>query len=239
MTPAQTFANALIEAHRTGQRADVSSLPLPGFAEALEIQQKVQADLGTVAGFKVARSPEGPPIMAPIAARRVVQSGAEVSVQDVLGIELEVGFEVLSVPTGDPLDHPERHFRPRIVIELVDTRMAGSDHAPLAKLADMQINAGLVVGPALDGWDGRDFGVVDAALRCGDTQVIDGQATVPGGSALANLALLCAHVGNHCGGLQAGQIVITGSLSGLEYFPAGTDVIGRIDGLGEIRCFLR
>ena len=69
-------------------------------------------------------------------------------------------------------------------------------------------------------------------------QVIAGPVTVPGGSALSNLKLFLDHVGDHCGGLQPGQIVITGSLSGIDYFPGGTEVRGSIEGFGEVTCHL-
>ncbi|MFZ7093077.1 hydratase [Primorskyibacter sp. 2E233] len=238
MTATATFAAALIEAHKTGRRADATQLSTPDYAEALEIQRQVQSHLGAVGGFKVAQRPGGPPVIAPICADRTVPSGAAIAVRDQLGIELEIGFELITEPSGDLMARPQDHFRPHIVVELVDTRMTGADDDPLKKFADMQINAGLVVGPALDGWDGSDFGTVTASLRCGETQVIDGKVTVPDGSALESLAVFCAHVGDHCGGLKKGQIVITGSLSGLVYFPGGRDVTGVIEGFGKVTCRL-
>jgi 2-keto-4-pentenoate hydratase len=69
--------------------------------------------------------------------------------------------------------------------------------------------------------------------------VLSGGATVPGGSALENLALLCTNLGDHCGGLKLGQTVITGSISGLDYFSAGTDVVGNVAGFGTVSCQLR
>ncbi|MDV7145902.1 hydratase [Tropicimonas sp. TH_r6] len=233
MTTVDTISAALIEAHRADKRMEANKLPEPDYGEALEIQQRVQSKLGAVSGFKVVDRGDAPPLMAPITAARTVPSGSSVPVRDKLGIELEIGFELIAEPAPEMMDKPNAFFRPRIVIELVDTRLDG-DAAAMQKLADTQINAGLVVGPALEAWDGCDFGVMTAALRCGDEQVIDGEASVPGGSALSNLALFCASVGTHCGGLQKGQIVITGSLSGLDYFAGGRDVAGKIKGIGEI-----
>ena len=238
MTMTDTFAEALIAARRTGLRADAGALASPDYDAALQIQRRVQAQIGAVGGFKVGARPEGPPTLAPIPAARILPSGAEVTVRDRMGIELEIGFELIAEPGEDPMRDPAAVFRPRIVLELVDTRLNGGNDDPMMKLADMLLNDGLILGPALTDWDGEDFGHVTAALTCGDRQVIDGTVEVPGGSALANLRLLCAHLGDHCGGLQKGQIVITGSLPGLPYFPAGTQVSGRIDGLGEISCSL-
>ncbi|EBA09567.1 hypothetical protein [Sagittula stellata] len=237
MTTTEAYAAALIQAHASRQRADATALPAPTYDEALAIQSRVMPTLGAVSGFKVADRVDGPPVIAPIPASRTLATGAVVPVIDLLGIELEIGFECLTDGAAD-LKTPAQYFRPRIVLELVDTRLTGRELDPMTKLADMQINAGLILGPVLEDWDGSDFSTVNARLTCNDRTVIDGPATVPGGSALANLALFCAHVGQHCGGLRQGQTVITGSLSGLEYFPAGTKVAGHIDGFGGIGCTL-
>ncbi|SMX33202.1 hydratase [Maliponia aquimaris] len=238
MTLAQTFADALIEAHRSGTRADAAALQAPDYAQALEIQRRVQATLGPVGGFKVGTRPEGAPMMAPISAAKVARSGAARTVNGRMGIELEVGLELLTDPVPDMMANPQRHFRPCVLIEIVDTRLTGADDNAAMKLADMQINDGMVVGPALDDWDGSDFGTATARLTCGETTVVDGPVSVPGGSALKNLALLLDNLGDHCGGLAKGQIVITGSVSGLAWFPAGTDVDGWIEGLGAVSCRL-
>ncbi|MCA0938619.1 hydratase [Salipiger pacificus] len=238
------FVAAAQRAHETGLRfvPAAGGIALPSDRdECLAVQAAVAEARGAVAGFKVAAG-SGPvaPVVAPIAAADVVAVGGSVAVKDQLGIELEIGFELLKPLPGPGLPEPvAEYFVPRPVIELVDTRLegAGAD-APLLKLADMQINAGLVSGAALEGWDGSDFGTVEARLVAGEAVVLDGVASVPGGSALANLRLLCEVLGDHCGGLQPGQVVITGSLCGLPYFPAGTEVSGEIAGLGTVAVSL-
>src|SRR3546814_4924054 len=51
--------------------------------------------------------------------------------------------------------------------------------------------------------------------------LIDGPATMPGGNPFDLLAELVRSCGNHCGGLQRGQIVTTGSFTGMRFFAAG------------------
>lgn len=238
MSPTDRLAEALIAAQQSGARADAAQFDIPDYAAALSVQRRVSAALGPVAGFKVAPFRPGAPILAPIPAARVHGAGAEIAVGDRMGIELEIGFELLRPVAPQMLERPAEFFRPRLVIELVDQRLAGTEIDPLLKLADLQLNHGLVLGPALPDWDGSDFTRIEARLRCGETRVIDGMVEVPGGSALANLALLCAHVGDHCGGLQPGQHVITGSVSGLSYFPAGTEIAAEIAGFGALSLAL-
>ncbi|MFK7889826.1 MAG: hypothetical protein AB8B63_03340 [Granulosicoccus sp.] len=238
VTPDHKLVKALVDAHRLGRRADAAQFMAPNYAQALEIQQQVQSTLGPVGGFKVARRAEGAPVIAPISSNRIIPSGSDVHIVDTMGIELEIGFELISHTSPKDADELWNHFRPRIVLELVDTRLDGAENDPMMKLADMQINSGLVVGPAFANWNGKDFGTVEATLTCSEQRVIGGTATVPGSSALTMLSLLLNHVGNHCGGLRQGQIVITGSLSGLHYFSAGTDVLGSISGFGGVSCYL-
>ncbi len=229
------FTTRLTEAQRAGTRLTPAGGLPASRDEALRVQAGVCAAMGRAGGFKVARPAGGDVLLAPILADRIVMDGAEVPVRGRMGIELEVGFELLVPLDAQWRQAPADYLRPRVVVELIDTRVEGPDaETPLVKLADMQVNHGLVVGPAAENWDGSDFGTVQARLRCGDTQVLDGEATVPGGSALQMVELLRQELGEHCGGLQPGQYLITGSLSGLQYYEAGQDVRGAVAGLGEI-----
>ena len=208
-------------------------------ADAYYIQSAVAAQMGAVGGFKTARKGDAPPIMAPIFAADIVPSGADVAVVGLLGIELEVGFEIIGDCPANMaslgVSDLAQLLRPVAVIELVDTRVTGpSADDQIVKLADNQINAGLVVGAFAPDWDGSDFGTLQARMQAGDDVILDGQATVPGGSALETFAALNRQIGDHCGGFKRGQIVITGSLHPLVYYPAGTKVAGWIEGIGTV-----
>lgn len=240
MTDSTDLADALIDAHLNGSSI-APSAPSLSRAEIMAVQARVSAALGPVAGFKVGTSPDGPPILAPIQTRYVVANGGTRAVPEKLGIELEVGFELVEpLPSPGLPARPERHFRPCAVLELVETRLSGAAaERPDLKFADFQINAGLAVGDRRRDWDGTDFGTLRARLVSDTETVLDGEASVPGGSALANLDLLLVSLGDHCGGLQVGQIVITGSLCGLPWFTPDADVSGWIEGLGEVSVRVR
>ena len=237
MTPTD-IAKALIAAHQTGERAAPPRTTLTRDA-ILSLQSEVCDALGSVAGFKVGAT-DGLPIIAPIPAIYVTQNGAARSVRDALGVELEVGFELIKpLPAAELPPKPEDYFRPVVVLELVETRLTGdAADDPLYKFADLQINAGMVVGDVMHGWNGSDFGELTARLGTVERCVLDGATSVPGGSALAHLDLLLRHLGDHCGGLCVGQVAITGSVCGLPWFNAGDLVTGRIDGLGEVSIHL-
>ncbi|SNT12525.1 hypothetical protein [Tropicimonas sediminicola] len=225
----------LVAAHRTGARISPAAASLSR-EEILRVQGGVADALGAVAGFKVAPVPGSEPILAPIPACYVVGNGGQKPVTERFGVELEIGFELMRpLPEGGAPERLEDYFRPCAMFELVDTRLAGEAAEDAAyKFADLQINAGYVQGDVLEGWDGSDFGVVTARLKAGEEMPLDGDTSVPGGSALSNLRLFLEKVGDHCGGLKVGQIVITGSVCGLLYFPKGTELAGEIDGIGKV-----
>ncbi|MGY9048998.1 hypothetical protein P775_13290 [Puniceibacterium antarcticum] len=239
MTPFDPFADALIAAHRSGMRSAPDGAVPTTVAEAYYVQSRVIAALGHVAGFKVGLKPGEAAIMAPIRAQHALPSGATVALGDRMGIELEVGWKIIAplpAPGSDDFDAAlERCVQPVPVIELVDTRLSGPlAEDAIAKLADFQINYGLIVGPPLTDWDGRDFGTVTGRMQAGESLFLDGPTEVPGGSALATLKALIAAIGDHCGGLRVGQFVITGSLHPLSYVDAAGEVTGHIDGLGAV-----
>ncbi|MGS4946132.1 2-keto-4-pentenoate hydratase [Meridianimarinicoccus sp. RP-17] len=237
---APALARSILEAFATAHRAGCDAAPVDA-AAAYAVQAAVAARRGPVAGFKTARKPGQPQIMAPIMAGDVIDSGTSMAslFGGPLGIELELGLRI-AAPLPDPDDQDFVKalggcVEPLAVIELVDTRLDGPAATdPLSKLADAQINAALVIGPTLRGWDGGPLTGAMARMTAGEDTLLDGPATVPGGDARETLHALAAMIGGHCGGLKPGQIVITGSLHPLTYVAPGTPVDGWIDGCGTV-----
>lgn len=240
-----TLVSRFVEARVCGKPASLSDLPNIALTtdEAYQIQAEVARQIGPIGGFKVANKPASR-IMAPIFAKDMYRSPATLSVSpdEEIGIELEIGFRIdAALPS---LDTPDRksivaqRLSAVAVIEIVRTRMQG-DASPELKLADNQINGGLVVGEPIKEWSRGAVGEVDARLRLGDRGVVDGRVTVPGGDAFENFLVLEAMIGAHCGGLKPGQIVITGSLNGLPYVRGALDVRGEITGFGGVSIDLR
>ncbi len=239
--PISELVSEILAARRGGRLVDPDrpGLSLAGADAAYRIQADVARQIGPVGGFKVANKANAPRIMAPIFAEDILNAPATVIVprDEPIGIELEVGFRVdAPLPAKDASGRRDALavcLSGVAVIEIVRTRLqAGAP--PLLKLADNQINGGLVVGAPVRDWQALPMGELQAYLRLGADTVLDGPARVPGGDAFENFLVLEDMVGNHCGGLQPGHIVITGSLNGLPYVEGETEVLGKIEGLGEV-----
>jgi len=212
-------------------------------ADAYAIQTGVMAALGPVGGWKVSRpAPDQPATRAPIRAVAVRPSPAvwPPTESRLRGLELEIGFRIDGVlPAADASDFPARlaaAVTPLPVFEILDSRLAAPQQAgALWILADCQMNAGLVCGAPPQGkWRPEDFDRPLVQLMADDVEICAGPATLPGGTPFALLTELVRGCGDHCGGLQPGQIVTTGSFTGMRFFPPGTTLSGRIAGMAPL-----
>ena len=242
MSTLESIAARLLAVRRGGSPlADYSGGPADE-AQALAVQRLVAAETGPVGGFKAARRGPGiAPLMAPLRLDGRIGSGgvADPATTRLCGAELEIGFLfVAEPPQPDAPDFAARlraavHAVP--VIEIVESRLLDPEGAgPLWKLADDQINGAVVLGTPVADWQGLDVVAPSVNLSIGGTVVQTGPATVPGGNAFETLSDLVRHVGDHCGGLRAGHLVITGALTGLRYAAPGDAVEGDIAGLGSV-----
>lgn len=222
-------------------RADALSLTVE---DAYAVQRGVAAGLGPVGGFKFAQRPGEAAIMAPIHAADIRPSPATAPTGgEAVGVELEVGFRILAAPPDPEAPDFRERLRacvaPLAVIELVQARLVDPDAAaPLLRLADHQLNGGLVTGSGPVDWQGGALAEVAVHLSFDGKTAVEGPVRLPFGDAFECLARLVAMAGSHCGGVQPGQIVITGSLNGLPWIAPGTAVRGRIGGIGEVEVDL-
>ena len=238
-------AAVLLAARKTMLPAPTADLP--GVPRHLEdvyaVQARVMDEIGPAGAFKTGRAKPGDvPVFAPIAASAVRASPAAFlgSELRLVGIELEIAFLVdAELP---PLDAPDFAARAREcvsavpVIEVVDSRLADVDTVnPLWKLADNQINGGLVTGLPIKDWSLLDLESVSIDLTAGSETLASGPAKVPGGDAFDIFCACAKALGSHCGGLTPGRLVTTGSTMGLIYIEKGRTVTGEIKGLGRVQ----
>lgn len=213
---------------------------LPGFDTVYAIQSGVMAKLGKVGGWKVGRWDAGSPLVfAPIRADLIRPAPDTRQPVDcrLRGAELEVAFRIdakLPSPgSHDFLPALAACVTPMAVFEIVDSRLVDPKAASkLWQLADFQLNAGLVHGASLTTpWQPEDFAHPTVQLTADGANVAAGPAKLNTNTPFGMLADLVRTCGDHCGGVQPGQIVTTGSFTGLHFFDKGVTLTGRIASL--------
>jgi 2-keto-4-pentenoate hydratase len=215
--------------------------------EACAVQDATVAALGTVGGWKVgASSPTAEPSAAPLlgAVIRADPAQWELPKGASVGIEGELAFRFARplLPRAEPYGEDEvwdaiDALHP--AIELVQSRFADPQAMDkLALLADNLANYGFCYGAAVPDWRHIDF------LRQPVSLIIDGaeRARAVGGNAAGHPRRLLVWLANHCvqrgRGLAAGQIVTTGTHTGLATLTAPAEVVVRFADVGEARLTL-
>ncbi|CAN7760853.1 MULTISPECIES: 2-keto-4-pentenoate hydratase [unclassified Variovorax] len=237
-------ARALYIARRDGRRVPSALVQPADRHEAYAIQDATLAALGTVGGWKVgARAPGLEPTCAPLPAEGLRSDGALLKgpAWRLRGIEVEVGFQLgVDLPsraapyTLDELAFAIESVLP--VIEVVETRLAdwlgaGSD----AQLADLLSHGALVLGrrqPFEPAW--FDLAKVEAVLRFGEQIVAHTVGEHPSPDAGTLLEWLANHCSARGVGLKAGQVITSGSCTGMLFASQGTAVRVEIAGLAPL-----
>ncbi|MBX6744311.1 MAG: fumarylacetoacetate hydrolase family protein [Acetobacteraceae bacterium] len=242
----QAAASLLLTARREAAplAADrLARLPIASRADAYAIQERVAAELGPVGAWKVgASSPEAEPARAPIQAAAIHVSPAVLPAAAFhrIGIEVEIAYRLgCDLPARQaPYGRAEVEAAIEAVlpaIEVVDTRLA--DHEAMGalwKLADNQLNGGLVLGAPRADWRAVDPATQPVRLRVDGALVHEGRGGNAAGDPIRLLVWLANACGSHCGGLRRGQVVTTGTLTGLRFVGSGAEIHAALPGLGEV-----
>lgn len=234
-----TMARQLAQARRAGARITLEDAPR-NFEEGFAVQDQVVAMLGEpVIGWKAIEMPDGLVIFAPLLAGGQVPAGGTWTVKgdQLAGIELEISFRMgRDVPAGaSPAEILDCVGSAHVVFELCQSRNAGPDSLPRhVGLADCILNAGVVVGPEFTGWRTRDLNGVPGRLEVNGKVHVEGKSVDP----IRVLQALAPAMPARGKALKAGQIVITGSLIGMNWFGGRHELVGEIDGCGTVRASL-
>ncbi len=255
MTPNQIrdAVDRLIEARRTGT-------PLAGLPEACRpatmadgyaIQEAFVASFGQpVAGWKVGCTAEASqrlfgieePFYGPVLAPLVFASPAELPAAGfpMRGIECEFAFQLAAdfEPREEPYqpdDVAERVSAPIPAIEIVSPRLDHPiKHGAPSAVADCGVNGALVLGAPTFDWQSLDL--ANHAVRL----TIDGEPKAAGTGALVlghPLNVLAWFVNRYTASgrtLPAGQIVSTGTTTGLVILEPGQTAVGDFGVLGQV-----
>ncbi|MDB5564728.1 MAG: 2-keto-4-pentenoate hydratase [Tardiphaga sp.] len=235
-----TAAEMLAEARRSGKLIEALPVVPSSVADAHAIQDRVAALLDeTVGAFKASAPDGGEPTRGLIYSRMIRRSPARMSVAEVphLGVEGETAFRFTrDLPArGEPYTREEvaKAVALMPVIEVVSSRFRDPLSRPrLEQLADCGINGGLVTGPELADWSHLDLPNLRVTFVVNGETVLEKQGSHPTGDPLAG-AIVLANMMREAGGVRAGQIVTTGSWTGLPFLKPGDRCVVRFEKLGE------
>jgi 2-keto-4-pentenoate hydratase len=211
--------------------------------QAYAIQDAVAAALGPVGGWKVGgRGPMAEPACAPLPTALIYAAPHEFSLLTgkPFGVEAEIAFRL-----KQDLPLRERPYSASEVIaaigslhpaiEIVESRYVDSRQIDaLSKLADSQSNGALVYGVGRCDRLAIDQTIQPVELYFNERKVVDVVGGNPAGDVLRLLVWLANHLATRCGGLRAGQIVTTGSCTGLLLVEADTQVNALFQELGTV-----
>jgi len=242
--PPQQAAQLLVAARTGGPAAPWRDILPADRAGAYAIQDATLAAMGPVAGWKVgAKSPQAEPHCAPLPASGIHASGVTLT-GPAWGwrcIEVEVAFRL-----GRDLDPQGRLLAPAELahafdavlpaIEVVESRLLEGHIAdPLAQLADLQCHGALVLGsPSALPSAQVDLRTLEASLRFNGALAAHTHGGNPAQDVWRLLSWLALHCAQRGQPLRAGQIVTTGSCTGMLNAPLGLPVRGDVTGVGAV-----
>lgn len=241
----------LVDAHRHGQRFAAGALPvLSDLSDAYRVQDHVVRLLAPGARIDTWKvSPprdEVPPTAAPILPGCRLASPAAVRASDfsLLGIEAEIAFRFGAdlPPRGAPYSDGDVFAAVGeivVAIELCDTRLTDwQDASPLWRLADLQIGARLIVGDTRRDWRGIDFARQEAQLFINGELRARARGTHPTVDPTRLLPAIAAHCARYADGLRAGDVVTTGSWTGMTHAAPGDAIRAHFPGIGSAELAL-
>ena len=217
------------------------------YAAQTALLARLTPRFGPIVGWKVgAPSPTAEPAASPLLADLVQPSIARFGGPRLRlrGIEAEVAFrfgQALS-PRPEPYDEAEVSAAIHSIhpaIELVETRFEAWEGPPgLAKLADLGSNGGFCFGPGSTEWRSRDLGRPTVTLGIDGKSIVECTGGNTAGHPMRTLVWLANHTSRLGHGLKAGDIVTTGSHTGLVFAGHDSRVAARVAGLGEANLIL-
>ncbi len=239
-------AGLLVEARRTG--VPLGQLPEgchpASVAEAHAIQDAAVALLGEpVAGWKVALAGDGSVMRGVILQSRVWESPARVpaALVPLLGVEAEIAFRF----ERDLPPRPEAYAREAVeaavtaivAIEIVASRFQSYRDTPLLdRAADFVSNGGFVRGTLQPRWREHELSSLEVTLAIDGETIVSRQGGHPAVDPLLPAIALVNEL-RRGPGVRSGQLVTTGTYSGLNFAKPGQSVAASFADFGtaEVR----
>jgi 2-keto-4-pentenoate hydratase len=243
-----------------GRRQALKRLP-PGGAplsldDAYSIQEAFVRECGLpVVGYKIGCASKesqalvgaAGPFAARIFAPTRFDSPAEISARDffTVGVEAEFAFTMRDAlpPRRIPYERAEvaravASVSP--VIELCDTRLENWKAARIEEIiADNGFHGGLVVGAAVNEWESLDLATREVALSIGGVERARGASAGALGHPLDGLVWIANELSRRGYGLGAGDIIATGTWTGLHFVRGEAAVVADFGSLGRVEVRVR
>jgi 2-keto-4-pentenoate hydratase len=243
----QAAAVALAEARRGGNRIDAlpASARPDSVADAHAIQDANVAALNeTVRGWKVNVAEGGEVMRGVILGSRLLTSPARLRATDVpmLGIEVEIAFRFDQDMPPRAQSYTASEVGDAVTalaaIEVVDSRFTSYADTPvLDRLADCMSNGAFVAGTGRSDWRDFDLTSLKATLSINGRTVVE---KIGGHAArdpiLPAIALVNALRTGH--GVAKGQVMTTGTYTGLYIARPGDRIVAAFEGFGGAELHL-
>lgn len=240
-----TAADLLLAARQNGRR--LAMLPdevRPHTrGDAYAIQDAVVSKLGAIGGWKVgAKNASAEPTCAPLPATLILRSPQRFAAGRFAlnGIEAELAFTLSHDLPARPQPYCAADLKAAVAtvhtaIEIVDSRFDDlSAVDPLSVLADFQSNGALVVGDGVALPHAFDSSMQEVTLEIDGIRVVESRGSNPAGEVLSLLVWLANHAATRNGGLRRGDIITTGSWTGMRFVGSGTRVDAEFAGIGGV-----
>lgn len=249
MTDPSRMADILIAARRDGTIAELPAIPETlddGYAVQDAIIERIREPvLGWKAAFTndaaMAKMKTPEPALGPLFEPWFFESGANVSTPEncFRRIESEYAFKMArGLParaeayTRDEVAGAVASLHP--AIEIVDTRVDGGfDIGARLLIADHCANFGFICGDGVADWHGLDLIAQPVTLSVDGTEAARGSGADVMGDPVGSLAWLANKLRERGKGLQAGDVVTTGSCTGMHPVPRDCSLVADFGALGQ------
>ncbi len=221
-----------------------------GLDDAYAVQtQAIEASGMAVAGWKVAATSSASqerlgvtgPVLGAILADFVWEAPCVVAVrpEHLPAVECEIAFVMAEGVTEAGVGREEvlaatRHAQ--LAVEIVGCRLEGGVAGAGERMAgsDFSFNAGLVTGPVVEDWRSVDFAAAKASLAINGEIKAEGDGTAVMGDPVQSLVWTANELIRIGKPLRAGDIVSTGTMTGLTPVAPGDTMVGDFGPLGKV-----
>ena len=252
---ASTLSRQLWEARRDGRRVRVDDADRPRDEASAYAVQRGAAEVSgyEIAGFKIGATAQfamdllgvGGPFFGPLFREAFRRDGATVSlpIAHAPGIESEFAVGLAADLPGRAEAWTKEEVEAAVAwvgpaFEIVGTRLeSGLAGAGMLAIADGGANIDFVCGPTDADWRSADLTAHPVTLRINGVEVASGHSgMLVFGDPISGVAWLANHPELGARGLKAGDVVTTGTCTGITPLSPGDEAEADYGALGKVRA---